>query len=220
VCRFNGSFRSSSRGGLCLPCSSTSADSLSAPLCVQSLTNTEQEEVETALRSEEASALRRAQIVQLSARGKRPIRIADQPGCSDQSGRNAIHDFNEEGSERLHRPTRSSSSGRPWPRPVQGLSFYPSLLRCTPQFRDACRPNHSQPNQPNRRFRDECGPEEDFDLGCVVRYPDVRFYPSLPARREEHASFLSVVPRLCTGTAPSFGGSANRRFHRAEDCPP
>ena len=79
MCRFNGSFRNSSKGGFCLLCSSISADSLSTPLCVRSLTNTEQpintkqEEVETALRSEEASALRRAQIVQLSARGKRPI---------------------------------------------------------------------------------------------------------------------------------------------------
>jgi len=76
---------------------------MSAPLFVRSLSETEQEKLEKALRSEEAFTLRRAQIVRLSARGKRSTEIAEDLGCSAQTVRNAIHDFNEEGTESLQR---------------------------------------------------------------------------------------------------------------------
>jgi transposase len=67
------------------------------------LIDKEREVLEEALRSEEAFTLRRAQIVRLSARGKRAPEIAEQLGCTAQTVRNAIHDFNEEGTESLHR---------------------------------------------------------------------------------------------------------------------
>lgn len=70
---------------------------MSAPLYVRSLTKEEQEALEEALRSEEAFTLRRAQIVRLSARGRRSTEIADELGCCSQTVRNAIHDFNERG---------------------------------------------------------------------------------------------------------------------------
>lgn len=73
-----------------------------APIYVRSLTDKEREALEEALRSEEAFTLRRAQIVRLSARGKRAPEIAEQLGCTAQTVRNAIHDFNEEGAESLH----------------------------------------------------------------------------------------------------------------------
>jgi transposase len=67
------------------------------------LTEEERDALEEALRSEEAFTLRRAQIVRLSARGKRAPEIAEQLGCTAQTVRNAIHGFNEEGTESLHR---------------------------------------------------------------------------------------------------------------------
>lgn len=82
---------------------------MSAPIYVRSLTDKEQEALEEALRSEKAFVLRRAQIVRLSARGRRSSEIAEQLGCTAQTVRNAIHDFNEEGTESL-RP------GKPGPK--------------------------------------------------------------------------------------------------------
>lgn len=73
------------------------------PLLVRSLTETEQAELEKALRSEEAFTLRRAQIVRLSARGRHSPEIADELGCCSQTVRNAIHGFNEDGIESLYR---------------------------------------------------------------------------------------------------------------------
>jgi len=74
-----------------------------APIYVRSLTEKEQEVLEEALRSEEAFVLRRAQIVRLSACEKRSPKIAEHLGCTAQTVRNAIHDFNEEGIESLRR---------------------------------------------------------------------------------------------------------------------
>ena len=77
-------------------------DAMPDPIYVRSLTEEEEEALEKALRSERTFVLRRAQIVRLSARGKRAPEIADQLGCTAQTVRNGIHDFNEEGIESLH----------------------------------------------------------------------------------------------------------------------
>lgn len=74
---------------------------MSAPLYVRPFTDREREEVEKALHAEEAFTLRRAQIVRLSSQGKRSTEIAEHLGCTTQTVRNAIHDFNEEGPESL-----------------------------------------------------------------------------------------------------------------------
>lgn len=76
---------------------------MSAPLYVRSLTDEEKEALEEALRSDEAFTLRRAQILRLSARGKRSTEIADKLGCSAQTVRNAIQEFNESGTGSLRR---------------------------------------------------------------------------------------------------------------------
>lgn len=67
------------------------------PIFVRSLSDNEREALETALRSKDAFALRRAQILLASSRGERPPQIAKNLGCSSQTVRNAIHDFNRRG---------------------------------------------------------------------------------------------------------------------------
>jgi transposase len=73
-----------------------------APLFVRPVTSEEQDALDEALRSAVGFTLRRAQILRLSARGKRSGEIADALGCWPQTVRNAIHDFNERSTESLH----------------------------------------------------------------------------------------------------------------------
>lgn len=74
-----------------------------APLYVRPLTAAEQSALDEALGSKVAFTLRRAQILRLSAQGKRSGEIAEALGCWPQTVRNAIHDFNERSTESLHR---------------------------------------------------------------------------------------------------------------------
>jgi len=53
------------------------------------------------LRSADAFTLRRSQIVLASARGERVPTIARQLGCGEQSVRNAIHAFDQDGAAAL-----------------------------------------------------------------------------------------------------------------------
>ncbi len=71
------------------------------PIFVRSLSDTEKEQLETALRSSEAFVMRRAQIILASERGERASRIARSLGCGQQTVRDAIHDFNERGLDAL-----------------------------------------------------------------------------------------------------------------------
>lgn len=72
-----------------------------APLYVRPLSTEEQTALDEALRSDVVFTLRRAQILRLSARGKRSGEIAEALGCWPQTVRNAIHDFNERSTESL-----------------------------------------------------------------------------------------------------------------------
>ena len=67
------------------------------PIFVRSLSDTEKEQLEPALRSKDAFVMRRAQIILASNRGERASRIARSLGCGSQTVRDAIHDFNERG---------------------------------------------------------------------------------------------------------------------------
>ena len=71
------------------------------PIFVRSLSDTEKEQLETALRSSEAFVMRRAQIILASNRGERTSRIARSLGCGSQTVRDAIHDFNRRGLDAL-----------------------------------------------------------------------------------------------------------------------
>lgn len=57
----------------------------------------ERERLKANLRSKDAFAMRRSQIVLASSRGERAPRIALNLGCASQTVRDAIHDFNRRG---------------------------------------------------------------------------------------------------------------------------
>ena len=83
---------------------------MKTPIFIRPLTEDEQRQIQTGLRSSDAFVLRRCQILLASARGERAPAIARQLGCDDQTVRNVIHGFNasglavlQEGSSRPHR---------------------------------------------------------------------------------------------------------------------
>lgn len=67
------------------------------PLFIRPLTESERAHIEAHLRSGSAFVLRRCQILLASARGERAIAIGRQLGCDDQTVRNVIKGFNEQG---------------------------------------------------------------------------------------------------------------------------
>lgn len=73
-----------------------------APLFVRPPTEEERQALAAGLRSADAFALRRCQIVLASARGERVPAIARSLGCGEQTVRNAIHAFAREGVAALH----------------------------------------------------------------------------------------------------------------------
>ena len=72
-------------------------ETMRPPIFVRSLSDTEKEQLETALRSKDAFVMRRAQVILASERGERAPQIARSLGCGSQTARDAIHDFNERG---------------------------------------------------------------------------------------------------------------------------
>jgi hypothetical protein len=74
------------------------------PIFVRPLSNDERKRLEAGLRSKDAFALRRSQMLLASSRGEHLPQIAKNLGCSQQTVRDAIHDFNERGLCRLSLP--------------------------------------------------------------------------------------------------------------------
>jgi len=74
---------------------------MQAPLFVRPLTDAEREAVERGLRSSNAYTLRRSQIIAASARGEHIPRIARSLSCNEQTVRNAIHAFDQDGAAAL-----------------------------------------------------------------------------------------------------------------------
>jgi transposase len=70
---------------------------MKAPMYVRALSQAEQEEIQTGLRSSDAFTLRRSQILLASSREQRPKEIARNLGCATQTVRNAIHAFEQKG---------------------------------------------------------------------------------------------------------------------------
>src|SRR5687768_486768 len=68
-----------------------------APLVVRPPTESEQQALAAGLRSADAFTLRRCQIVLASARGEWVPAIARNLGCGEQTVRNAIHAFTQQG---------------------------------------------------------------------------------------------------------------------------
>lgn len=71
------------------------------PIFVLSLSETEKEQLKTALRASDAFVLHRAQIVLARDRKERASQIARSVGCGSQTVRDAIHDFDERGLDAL-----------------------------------------------------------------------------------------------------------------------
>jgi len=69
------------------------------PIFVRPLSDAEREILKAALRSPDAFVLRRCQILLASAQGHTAYQIARTFGCHEQTVRNAIYEFNEEGLE-------------------------------------------------------------------------------------------------------------------------
>ena len=67
------------------------------PLFVRSLQESEREQLEAGLRSNDAFVLRRSQIVLASGRGQHAPAIAELVGCDDETVRDVIRAFNERG---------------------------------------------------------------------------------------------------------------------------
>ena len=80
-----------------------------APIFVRPFNKEEQEQIQAGLRSKDAFVLRRCQILMASARKERAITIARHLGCDDQTVRNVIKGFNQEGVAVLH-----EKSSRPY----------------------------------------------------------------------------------------------------------
>ena len=67
------------------------------PIFVRALTEPERERLEAGLRATDVYVLRRCQILLASARGERAPRIAATLGCSDQTVRNVLREFERDG---------------------------------------------------------------------------------------------------------------------------
>lgn len=87
------------------------------PIFVRPLTAAEQEQLQAGLQSPDALTLRRCQIVLASARGERAPQIASWLGCNEQTVRNTVHAFNEQGVVALRpgsrRPHRTQAAFSP-----------------------------------------------------------------------------------------------------------
>jgi transposase len=81
---------------------------MQASLFVRPLAEKEQAELEAGRRSPQGFTVRRSQLLLASARGESTTRIAQCLGCTDQTVRNAIHDFHQRGLAAL-----SPKSSRP-----------------------------------------------------------------------------------------------------------
>lgn len=73
------------------------------PIFVRPLTDAECRTLDAGLRAADAFTLRRCQIVLASARREPPLAIARALGCDDQTVRNAIHAFNDRGTNALQK---------------------------------------------------------------------------------------------------------------------
>lgn len=145
------------------------------PLFVRELSDSERQELQTGLRSREAFALRRAQILLASAAGQRPARIAARLGCSVGTVRNTIHAFEKEGGDCLNEKKRGPKDAQP--------------------ILDAAKadPLRGILHQSPRRFGK---PRSTWTLDLLA---DVAFEQQLTPRRLSHEAVRQAVKRLGSG---------------------
>jgi transposase len=103
------------------------------PIYIRPLSDDERQALQTGLRSPNAFTLRRSQILLASAQGKHARLIAEDLLCDDQTVRNAIHDFNQNGLQAL---TKGSSAPHVTPHAAfdaASLAALPPLLKRSPR---------------------------------------------------------------------------------------
>ncbi|MDB5348943.1 MAG: hypothetical protein JWN86_190 [Planctomycetota bacterium] len=83
------------------------------PLFVRPLTDEERAALRAGLRSPDAFALRRCQLLLASADGLKPAQIAERFGCASQTVRNAIRAFEAAGTDCLVEGSHRPKSTRP-----------------------------------------------------------------------------------------------------------
>ena len=83
------------------------------PIFVRSLTEPERATLRAGWRSAEAFTLRRCQILLASAEASTPRQIAKLVGCTDQTVRNVIREFERDGVACLQRKSSAPKSRRP-----------------------------------------------------------------------------------------------------------
>jgi transposase len=102
------------------------------PICVPALSPAERDELTDALRSKDAFALPRAQILLASAQGHKSAEIAATFGCSDQTVRNVIRDFACRGRAVLIRRSTARTDQQPV-FDAASLAALPELLPRSPR---------------------------------------------------------------------------------------
>jgi len=83
------------------------------PIFVRELTKEERQQLQAGLRSREPFTVRRSQVLLSSARGEWVPRIAEFIGCDDQTVRNAIVAFNEQGIAAIEMRSRRPKTTQP-----------------------------------------------------------------------------------------------------------
>ncbi len=83
------------------------------PLFVRELMEGEREKLKGGLRSREPFTVRRSQIILSSDRGERAPRIAEFVGCNEQTVRNAIVAFNEQGLRAIEMGSKRPKTTKP-----------------------------------------------------------------------------------------------------------
>jgi transposase len=88
-------------------------ESMKRPIFVRPLSNQEKQQLRAGLRASDAFSLRRSQILLASAAGQTALQIARQVGCTDQTVRDVIGEFEARGVACLTRQSSRPKSARP-----------------------------------------------------------------------------------------------------------
>lgn len=128
------------------------------PIFVRDLTDDEREQLEVGLRSSDACAVRRSQIVLASDRRETAPTIARFLGCDDQTVRNVIRAFNARGLEALKRGSRRPHNTHPAFDAEQAEALRALLHRSPREF-----------DKPSSLWTLELAAEVSFEQGLSAR---------------------------------------------------
>lgn len=174
------------------------------PLFVRPLTDAEHAELTQGLRSGDAFTLRRSQLLLASARGEQARAISEQLGCSDQTVRNAITAFNQDGLAALDAPADAPRRvQRRERRAVAGVTApQPARVRVPDQRLDLGRARRGQCGR-----RTHSGPGQWRDS---PRDPEATRRALAAGQAVDHQPRPRVCPKKGAATAWSAGSRPTR----------